>query len=128
MLVAGKAKASGGKRGGAKDPDEAPRSDKRRRDMDDSDPELELDSDFKQIVTMLRHIKDKAHKDGQKKTAISRATNPSASFTSPLPRSWAPTRRRTATSLARWPVFQIDVDSGVVLKKRDDAQHRGKIE
>lgn len=36
--------------------------------MDDSDPELELDSDFKQIVTMLRHIKDKAHKDGQKKT------------------------------------------------------------
>ncbi|XP_040247132.2 uncharacterized protein [Aegilops tauschii subsp. strangulata] len=71
MLVAGKAKASGGKRGGAKDPDEAPRSDKRRRDMDDSDPELELDSDFKQIVTMLRHIKDKAHKDGQKKTAIS---------------------------------------------------------
>nr|BAK04590.1 predicted protein [Hordeum vulgare subsp. vulgare] len=42
--------------------------------MDDSDPEIELDSDFKQIVTMLRHIKDKAHKDGQKKTeqAISR--------------------------------------------------------
>uniref|UniRef100_A0A453ME17 Uncharacterized protein n=1 Tax=Aegilops tauschii subsp. strangulata TaxID=200361 RepID=A0A453ME17_AEGTS len=39
----GKAKVSGGKRGGAKDPDEAPRSDKRRRDMDDSDPELELD-------------------------------------------------------------------------------------
>uniref|UniRef100_R7WCQ2 Uncharacterized protein n=1 Tax=Aegilops tauschii TaxID=37682 RepID=R7WCQ2_AEGTA len=74
MSAAGKAKVSGGKRGGAKDPDEAPRSDKRRRDMDDSDPELELDSDFKQIVTMLRHIKDKAHKDGQKKTeqAISR--------------------------------------------------------
>lgn len=47
---------------------EAARSDKRRRDMDDSDPEIELDSDFKQIVTMLRHIKDKAHKDGQKKT------------------------------------------------------------
>ena len=43
MSAAGKAKASGGKRGGAKDPDEAPRSDKRRRDMDDSDPELELD-------------------------------------------------------------------------------------
>ncbi|KAI4986452.1 uncharacterized protein LOC123394959 [Hordeum vulgare subsp. vulgare] len=68
MSAAGKAKASGSKRAGAKDPDEAPRSDKRRRDMDDSDPELELDSDFKQIVTMLRHIKDKAHKDGQKKT------------------------------------------------------------
>ncbi|XP_037444366.1 uncharacterized protein LOC119312713 isoform X1 [Triticum dicoccoides] len=68
MSAAGKAKSSGGKRGGAKDPDEVPRSDKRRRDMDDSDPELELDSDFKQIVTMLRHIKDKAHKDGQKKT------------------------------------------------------------
>uniref|UniRef100_A0A453MEL2 Uncharacterized protein n=1 Tax=Aegilops tauschii subsp. strangulata TaxID=200361 RepID=A0A453MEL2_AEGTS len=47
---------------------QAGRGDKRRHDMDDSDPELELDSDFKQIVTMLRHIKDKAHKDGQKKT------------------------------------------------------------
>jgi hypothetical protein len=31
-------------------------------------------SDMKEIVTLLRHIKDKAHKDGQKKTeqAISR--------------------------------------------------------
>lgn len=36
-----KAKASGGKRGGAKDNAEALRSDKRRRDMDDSDPELD---------------------------------------------------------------------------------------
>lgn len=61
-----KAKASGGKRGGAKDNDEALRSDKRRRDMDDSDPEL--DSDMKEIVSLLRQIKDKAHKDGQKKT------------------------------------------------------------
>ncbi|CAM0877822.1 unnamed protein product [Alopecurus aequalis] len=66
MSAAGKAKASGGKRSGAKDPAEALRSDKRRRDMDDSDPEL--DSDFKEIVSMLRHIKDKAHKDGLKKT------------------------------------------------------------
>ena len=49
-------------------------------------------------------------------------------FTSPLPHSWAPTRRRTDKALARWPVFQIDVDSGVVLKNRDDGQHRGKIE
>ncbi|XP_037444368.1 uncharacterized protein LOC119312716 [Triticum dicoccoides] len=51
-----------------------PRSDKRRRDMDDSDPELELNSDFKQILTILRYIKDKAHKNGQKKAeqAISR--------------------------------------------------------
>ena len=31
-------------------------------------------SDMKEIVTLLKHIKDKAHKDGQKKTeqAISR--------------------------------------------------------
>jgi len=34
--------------------------------MDDSDHEF--DSDMKEIVTLLRHIKDKAHKDGQKKT------------------------------------------------------------
>lgn len=66
MSSAGKEKASGGKRGGAKDPTEALRSDKRRRDMDDSDPEI--DSDFKEIVSMLRHIKEKAHKDGVKKT------------------------------------------------------------
>ncbi|PNT73835.1 uncharacterized protein LOC100841612 isoform X1 [Brachypodium distachyon] len=66
MSAAAKAKASGGKRAGAKDPAEALRTDKRQRDMDDSDPEL--DSDFKEIVSMLRHIKDKAHKDGQRKT------------------------------------------------------------
>jgi hypothetical protein len=41
MSSAGKEKASGGKRGGAKDPTEALRSDKRRRDMDDSDPEID---------------------------------------------------------------------------------------
>ncbi|CAD6207566.1 unnamed protein product [Miscanthus lutarioriparius] len=65
-----KAKASGGKRAAAaKDPAEALVSDKRRRErdgMDDSDHEF--DSDMKEIVTLLKHIKDKAHKDGQKKT------------------------------------------------------------
>ncbi|KAJ1292804.1 hypothetical protein BS78_01G018200 [Paspalum vaginatum] len=67
MSAAGKAKASGGKRGAAaKDPAEALLSDKRRRVDDDSDHEL--DSDMKEIVSLLRHIKDKAHKDGQKKT------------------------------------------------------------
>ncbi|XP_062214038.1 uncharacterized protein LOC133915051 [Phragmites australis] len=69
MSSVGKAKASGGKRGAAaKDPAEALLSDKRRRErgMDDSDHEL--DSDMKEIVTLLQHIKDKAHKDGQKKT------------------------------------------------------------
>ncbi|CAN6286243.1 unnamed protein product [Urochloa humidicola] len=73
MSAAGKtkAKASGGKRGtAAKDPADAPLlSDKRRRErgsMDDSDNEF--DSDMKEIVTLLRNIKDKAHKDGQKKT------------------------------------------------------------
>ncbi|CAD6215353.1 unnamed protein product [Miscanthus lutarioriparius] len=64
------AKASGGKRAAAaKDPAEALVSDKRRRargGMDDSDHEF--DSDMKEIVTLLKHIKDKAHKDGQKKT------------------------------------------------------------
>ncbi|TVU44012.1 hypothetical protein EJB05_03436 [Eragrostis curvula] len=62
-----KGKAGGGKRGGAaKDPADALLSDKRRRGMDDSDNEI--DSDMKEIVTLLRQIKDKAHKDGQKKT------------------------------------------------------------
>ncbi|EER90561.1 hypothetical protein BDA96_01G021500 [Sorghum bicolor] len=65
-----KAKASGGKRAAAsKDPAEALVSDKRRRErggMDDSDHEF--DSDMKEIVTLLKQIKDKAHKDGQKKT------------------------------------------------------------
>ncbi|GJN22727.1 hypothetical protein PR202_gb10322 [Eleusine coracana subsp. coracana] len=62
-----KGKAGGGKRGGAaKDPADALLSDKRRRGMDDSDHEF--DSDMKEIVTLLRNIKDKAHKDGQKKT------------------------------------------------------------
>uniref|UniRef100_A0A0D9W157 Uncharacterized protein n=1 Tax=Leersia perrieri TaxID=77586 RepID=A0A0D9W157_9ORYZ len=69
MSAAAKAKASGGggKRGAAKDPADALRPDKRRRDMDDSD-DAELDSDMKEIVSLLRQIKDKAHKDGQKKT------------------------------------------------------------
>ncbi|KAF0912386.1 hypothetical protein E2562_014034 [Oryza meyeriana var. granulata] len=68
MSAAAKAKASGGgRRGGAKDPTEVLRSDKRRRDMDDSD-DAELDGDMKEIVSLLRQIKDKAHKDGQKKT------------------------------------------------------------
>ncbi|KAL6636557.1 hypothetical protein ACP70R_024129 [Stipagrostis hirtigluma subsp. patula] len=70
--AAGKAKASGGKRGGAaKDPADALLSDKRRRGMaaeDDGDSDHELDSEMKKIVTMLRQIKDRAHKDGQKKT------------------------------------------------------------
>ncbi|KAF8779176.1 hypothetical protein HU200_002852 [Digitaria exilis] len=75
MSAAGKAnaKASGGKRGvAAKDPVDAPLfSDKRRRErvgMGDSDHEF--DSDMKEIVTLLRNIKDKAHKDGQKKTEL----------------------------------------------------------
>lgn len=43
MSAAAKAKASGGgRRGGAKDPTDALRSDKKRRDMDDSD-DAELD-------------------------------------------------------------------------------------
>ncbi|KAG8061704.1 hypothetical protein GUJ93_ZPchr0003g17084 [Zizania palustris] len=68
MSAAGKAKASGdGRRGGAKDATDALRSGKRQRDMDDSD-DAELDSDMKEIVSLLRQIKDKAHKDGQKKT------------------------------------------------------------
>ncbi|KAL6893739.1 hypothetical protein ACP4OV_007837 [Aristida adscensionis] len=71
MTAAGKAKASGGKRGGAaKDPAEALLPDKRRRGMagGDDDSDDELDSEMKKIVTMLRQIKDRAHKDGQKKT------------------------------------------------------------
>ncbi|KAL5219117.1 hypothetical protein ABZP36_019801 [Zizania latifolia] len=68
MSAAGKAKASGdGRRGGGKDATDALRSDKRQRDMDDSE-DAELDSDMKEIVSLLRQIKDKAHKDGQKKT------------------------------------------------------------
>ncbi|KAL5209817.1 hypothetical protein ABZP36_005440 [Zizania latifolia] len=68
MSAAGKAKASGGgKRGAANSATDALRSDKRRRDSDDSD-DAELDSDMKEIVSLLRQIKDKAHKDGQKKT------------------------------------------------------------
>ncbi|KAF8757449.1 hypothetical protein HU200_010969 [Digitaria exilis] len=72
MSAAGNAKAkpSGGKRGAApKDPADTLLPDKRRRErggMDDSDNEF--DSDMKEIVTLLRNIKDKAHKDGQKKT------------------------------------------------------------
>ncbi|KAG8098892.1 hypothetical protein GUJ93_ZPchr0013g36631 [Zizania palustris] len=68
MSAAGNAKASGGvKRGAANNATDALRSDKKRRDSDDSD-DAELDSDMKEIVSLLRQIKDKAHKDGQKKT------------------------------------------------------------
>jgi hypothetical protein len=42
MSSAGKASGGGGKRSGAKDPAEALRPDKRRRDMDD-DSDLEID-------------------------------------------------------------------------------------
>ncbi|XBH74452.1 hypothetical protein VPH35_101396 [Triticum aestivum] len=57
MSAAAKVRASGGKRGGAQDPDEAPRSDKRRRNMDDCDRELELDSVTTEIQSMVQDTK-----------------------------------------------------------------------
>ncbi|XP_006650868.1 uncharacterized protein LOC102705146 isoform X2 [Oryza brachyantha] len=71
MSAAGKVKAKasgGGRRGGAKDAADPLRSDKRRREVDDDSDDAELDSHMEKIVSLLRHIKDKAHKDGQKKT------------------------------------------------------------